>query len=234
MSYPINVRKPISDEFVKAVFNIKPTYFRELLNKRDFDKSLLNNICDEENHYFPIQWIPLCWEIILDNPESWKSDIVDLIRQKKQDNQEIKKIFREVLNAEFCPFELCGNEIWIYDWQAEETYEECFGYSKEEMLAMGQSEIDLDLYYAANKFNFEETEALLKKGGNPKCKVPGLGDCAIDMPDSRCADYSLELWHVIEKGETNPLLCSYRDLSYLLAWAINEKMYKLLSRYTNQ
>ena len=234
MSEPINNRTPINNDLANAIFNINVEKVKTLLDSNKYDPTTFDNICTISEHYCPIHWITQCWEIILENPDSWREDLQDIVRHKKKDNQEIKDILVNKLNIDYTPIDIHNNELWIYMYDTEEDFEDYFDCTKEEMLSRGHNEMNLDLYYAVNTFNFEETERLLKLGANPNYYIPEEQSWCFDVIAPRCTDYSTDLGDVLfADTEISPLENDYRDLAYLLAWAVNEKMYNLLCKYSN-
>lgn len=225
---------PISMELVDAVFNIDVDRFKTPIESQKFDVRLLDNICGGEGGYCPIQWIIQCWEIILNTPDTWREDCRETIRQKKKDNQEIKKILFDKFNLDNTAIEINNNELWMYSYDMESSFEECFDYPMEEMLSHGHKEIDLDLYLAVYRYDFEEVERLLKIGANPNCHIAEVADSCCDLIGYRCADFCVEFSNLLfDDAKCNPFDDNYSNLAYLIAWAVNEKMYNLLSRYCN-
>lgn len=91
--------------------------------------------------------------------------------------------------------------------------------------------MDLDLYNAVDRYDFEETEKLLQSGADPNYKIPEEGCWCFDLIEGRCAYYDLEIGHVIF-GDSQQEAIDYRDLANLMAWGISEKMFNLLGRYS--
>lgn len=231
MSYYVNQREQINDSFVSAVFNIDVDEVKRLLPLAEYDKSLLNNVCSKEWHFCPINWITQLWEAILVSPESWREEYRERIVKKQKDNQEIKRILKENLNITSTKIELDNNDLWIYRWFADDPFEEFFDCSKEDMINKGHKAIDLDLYYAVNQYNFKEAERLLELGADPNRKIPEEGSWCLDLVGGRCSLYCMEISHILLEDQ-NQSGRDYRDLAYLLAWGVNEMMYKLLTKYS--
>lgn len=231
MSYFVNQRTKIEDSFVSAVFNIDVEEVRRLVETAEYDKSLLGNVCSEYGHLCPINWIPQFWDEVLAAPEYWRKDCREKVRKKKEDNDEIKKILSEKLGLEFTPIEFENNELWIYDMFSDESFEEFFDYSKEEMINRGHKALDLELYYAVNKYKFEDVEKLLQLGANPNYHIPEEGSWCFDLLGGRSALYSIEIGNILFDNQ-RPSGVDYRDLAYLMAWAMSDKMYNLLAKYS--
>lgn len=231
MSYFVNKREQLDNAFVSAVFNIDVDEVKRLLASSDVDKTLIDNVCSKEFHFCPINWITQLWEVILASPNSWREDCRDRIIKKQKDNLEIKRVLKEKLDIIYTSISLNNNDLWIYRWFADDSFEEFFDCTKEDMINKGHKAIDLDLYYAVNQYNFKEAERLLELGANPNHKIPEEGSWCLDLVGGRCSLYCMEISHILLEDQ-NQSSRDYRDLAYLLAWGVNEKMYKLLSKYS--
>lgn len=232
MSYYVNNREQINDSFVTAIFNIDVDEVKRLLALAEYDKSLFGNVCSKDYHKCHISWITQLWEVILESPEHWRKDCQERIAQKKKDNLEIKRILQEELRIAFTPIEYKNNDLWIYGWFADESIEEFFDYSKEEMVNRGHKAIDLDLYYAVNQYNFEEAERLLQIGANPKYKISEEGSWCLDLVEGRCSLYCMEIDYILFDEQIKDA-ANYRNLAYLMAWGVNKMMENLLFKYSD-
>jgi len=228
MSTAVDRCFPIGDNLVCAVFNIDTERVMELLKAKEYNPDMLNNVCSLEGHLCPINWIPECWDIIMGNPNTWPAEYIDRVQRKKNDNAEIMRVLADSLGIDYTPIIIRDNDLWIYQFDMEDTYVDVFDCSKDEMLSRGYNELDIDLYYAVHRYDFPEVEKLLGMGANPKQKL--LDDSwSLELIESRCAYYSIELGNVLlENEKRNPMYTDYRELGNLLAWAINEKMYNIL------
>lgn len=231
MSEYVNRREQIRDAFVSAVFNLDVDKVKRMLKTADYDKSRFDNVCLEEGYLCPIDWITQLWEIILAEPASWRKDCQEKVCRKRKENLEIKRMLNDELGVTFTPIEFRNNELWNYDGLSNLTFEECFDHTREEMTGRGHRAMDLDLYNAVDRYDFEETEKLLQSGADPNYKIPEEGSWCFDLIEGRCAYYDLEIGHVIFEGSQQETI-DYRDLANLMAWGISEKMFNLLGRYS--
>lgn len=227
MSEAVNMKVPIKDCLTAAVFSSDLDKVKRLLETKTFDKSVFDNVCLIEGHYCSINWIPQLWEVILDDADSLGGEFREKIGFKKKANQEIKRILAEEMAIEFTPIEIRNNDLWIYRWIAEMSFEEFYDSTKVEMMSKGLKEIDLDLYYSVNQYNFEESKRLLQLGADPNYIIPEEGSCCRSLIEGRCALCYLELSHVLLEDQSQNSL-DYRDLANLLAWGTNKKMLNLL------
>lgn len=218
------------DKYINAVFNFDVKTFRTLLETEPFDVALLRDIKFAEGVPCPIYWITQCWEIIFENPEEWKDSCREIIAENKRKNLEIKKIFEESFGVVFKPIDFYNTDFWFYRNEREDSFEDVFwGESRDEMIARGRRAIDLDLYVAVNKFDFKETERLLKAGADPAYEIPEAENSCMDRIGTECASLDIDLHGIMIDGKQYyPNVC---DLVNLVGLAAHEKMYSLLSSY---
>ena len=219
-----------NDKYIKAVFNFDVDTFKTLLENEPFDVALLSDIKFAEGVPCPIYWITQCWEIIFEAPGEWKEEYRQTIVENKRKNLEIKKIFEERFDVVFKPIDFYNTDFWFYRNEREDSFEDVFwGESRDEMIARGRRAIDLDLYVAVNKFDFKETERLLKAGADPAYEIPEAENSCMDRIGTECALLDIDLHGIIIDGKQyNPDEC---DLVNLVGLAAHEKMYSLLSSY---
>lgn len=223
-----------TNKYINAVFNFDVDTFKTLLETEPFDLSLLQDIKFAVSVPCPIHWITQCWEIIFEHPEDWRKDCREIIAENKRRNLEIKKIFEERFNVEFKPIDFYNTDFWFYRNERDDTFEDVFwDESREGLIAKGYRGIDLDLYVAVTKFNFIETERLLKLGANPACDVTEDGNSCFDRIGGECGNLDTELQRIIIHREPcNPMVDNNaKYLCYLVGWAAHESMYSLLSKY---
>lgn len=104
------------------------------------------------------------------------------------------------------------------------------------MIANGYREIDLDLYVAVNKFDFEEAERLLKLGADPDCEFIEEDEIScLSRIGTECNYLSTQLQEIyIERKQRKLNADNDIDLIDLVGWAAHESMYSLLSKYKVQ
>lgn len=222
-----------NQKYINAVFNFDAETFKTLLNTEPFDESLLQDIKFSEEVPCPIYWMTQCWEIIFAHPEAWKEDCRQIIEENKQRNLEIKRLFEEKLNVVFKPIDFYNTDFWFYRNERDDTSEDVFLFeTKENLIAKGYREIDLDLFVAVHKFDFEETERLLKLGANPSCEIAEEGSFCYDRIGSECDFLGSGLQGIyIHRDQCDPFEDNARDLIDLVGWAAHKSMYSLLLKY---
>lgn len=150
-------------QFVAALFNIDVEMFQSLLEKEELDDRWIRgeNICGTIP--FPIWWITLAWEKILEAPEEWSEHCREKVAAKKAANAEIKRIMVQELHIQLSPIDFYHCEVPFYRNEIDDDDEEdILCCSKAEIQARGIRMIDIDLYCAVMKFNMIEVERLLE------------------------------------------------------------------------
>lgn len=220
-----------NQKYINAVFNFDAETFKTLLNTEPFDESLLQDFKFSEEVPCPIYWMTQCWEIIFAHPEECKEKYRQIIEENKQRNLEIKRLFEEKLNVVFKPIDFYNTDFWFYRNERDDTFEDVFyDDTKEKLIAKGYRGIDLDLFVAVHKFDFEETERLLKLGANPSCEIDE--DSCYHRIGAECGFLDTELQGIfIKRVQRNPFEDNARDLIDLVGWAAHKSMYSLLLKY---
>jgi len=189
-----------NQKYINAVFCFDAEAFKTLLDTETFDESLLQDIKFSEGVPCPIYWITQCWEIIFAHPEEWKENCRHIIEENKQCNLEIKRLFEEKLNVVFKPIDFYNTEFRFYRNEKEDTFEDIFwNDTREDLIAKGYREIDLDLYVAVNKFDFQETERILKLGAAPACEIDEDGSSCFDKIGTECSFLDTEIKEYLSK-----------------------------------
>lgn len=219
-------------QFINAVFNMDADECLYLIDKDFFDRSLLEDIELSQREKCPVQWITQCWEIVLENPNEWKSEYIEVVTQQKEKNLRIKNLFTERLGVSFQPIDFYKTDFGFFREERGETFEYFYLDTKANMSAKGYKEIDLDLYLAVNKFDFEEVEKLLRLGGNPNLDVENGEYNCIDRIRVECCFLEIQLEDIIMgRQQRNLMDVDSRDLVDLIGLAAHETMYNLLSKY---
>lgn len=156
----------INRQFIEAVFFLDAKRFKQLLDEFSFDKKLLEDV-GHEDCPFPIYWITQCWEVELAHPEEWREECRDAVQSSKERNLEIKRIFEHRFGVKFPPIDYYNTPISFYRSNDDESDDDILDTSKETLLSKGHREMDIDLYIAVHRFDFERVKQLLKAGANP-------------------------------------------------------------------
>lgn len=196
------------------------------------------------NVRIPLHYVPTCIELAIDKPNGWRPEYIDAANASLQRNVEIKKILLE----KFCGFSF-DEEIpflqyglsgagFIYSNELDATVEDVFLTDDTSQLTKsGATELDIDLYCACCKFQFDEVERLLKLGANPNAKICAEGEewWCLDRIGTEASCVGLNINDILIKKRTvNMEIGEYKLIADLISLAANEKMYRLLDKYRKE
>ena len=208
--------KEVSDRSVLEDVNLysipTPLYHLTLLNQMVFDTEYWTDI--DEDKQAAVAWMEERTKRVID---FWLEFYgVDELPQPKYEDYTIDDFFCAML---------------------EDDDEEILDAPKEAFIQHGCREIDVDLYLATDRFQFNKAEALLKQGANPCAELhysgnPDHGDWAYHRIGAEVVFLALELLPLYKEafdGQTPTLHGDeYRDL---LGLAEHVKMEKLFEKY---
>lgn len=230
---------PNQSELLYAVVlnNVEET--KELLAKIE-DKSLLEDI-GLLSKPFPLHYISLCNEAIWRYVDEWKDkEEATRFRDKSRAMVEFWKEYYRVEDFEQIDYHIY-NEDFYCAWD-DETDEDILCASKEDYINAGCRMLDIDLYCAVCRFDFNEVKSLLDMGANPDAKL-------YDKPKEQRKN--LEEINVMERiGFERWFLCSellwLKDaemnvkkrewidkgtVAHILGLVAHSEMYRLLEKY---
>lgn len=219
--------------------NVEET--KELLAKID-DKSLLEDI-GLLSKPFPLHYISLCNEAIWRYVDEWKNkEEATRFRDKSRAMVEFWKEYYRVEDFAQINYRIY-NEDFYCAWD-DETDEDILCAPKEDYIEVGCRALDLDLYCAVERFDFDEVERLLDMGANPDADL-------YDKPVEQRGEID-DCWSAIERiGFEKSYICSellwlLRDaeidmekrrwidkgtVAHILGRAAHSEMYRLLEKY---
>ena len=100
---------------------------------------------------------------------------------------------------------LINNDDFYCAWD-DETDDDLLFHSKCEFIALGKREIDLDLYCAVQRFQFDKVKELLEQGANPQAEIyDGLND--YDVPS--------DSWSAIDRIDEEVLYLCCETVDFL-------------------
>lgn len=218
----------IRNSAIKAVFYARPEKLNSIIDVGQFDKALLNDIralCEP----FPIWRISQCWKVIA-SMTGWRDDIRDKVEAFYNRNEEIIRIFRDRLNVFFTPIDYQLYHEDFYCDGPEETVEDQLGVdSEQELLNADIRQLDIDLYCAGAKFDYDKVERLLKEGANPAAWLPD-GFQLDDRIGAECSFLDTQISHFLY-SEKSPAVLYRGYLNDLIGWAAHETMYDLIEKH---
>ena len=185
--------------------------------------------------YNKMVWDPAFW--------GWEGrDGGDMIKWMKQRTAEVLEFWRKYLGVdEFVEpnyQEYAGSEYLAYD---HESDEEILDAKREDFIAQGCREIDIDLYLATHRFEYDRVEYLLQQGANPEAELhcepeDEEGWYPVDWPD-HCIHSEEEwlteiLFPIYEDSFANKdVAIELKHCDLLLGLAAYVKMDKLFEKY---
>ena len=236
LKYCSNCNVELRQKYINAVLNIDVEGLEHLLKTEPFERGMLDRLFPSCPEGCSILWIIQCWEIILAHPEEWKEEYRRKVIQRQKRNFEIKRIFKDKLHAKFVPVDFQKSPFHFFRSEEDETVEDILGKSREELNEMGFCDLDIDLYCAVDKFNFEDTERLLREGANPNVLVDDVFDDEVDMNCLNRVGMEIGFLEVTQLqnlilGDEYVSSDYYLVLGDLISLAAHKKMYSLLLEY---
>lgn len=193
-----------------------------ILQSGDFDKNLFVDVGGFEVPV-PVTYFNKCWRIILDFPFQ-----EEIYRKHFENALKISELFKQygIADPEI-PFSKISYSGWAFE---DESDDELLEVPRKERVARGEKEIDLDLYIAVCKMNFEKAEELMNKGANPWFEIEDKTYC-LGLCETECSYQATCMAGELLRSTgwySNGI--EIDELGNLLRWAANEKMSTILSR----
>ena len=208
--------KEVSDRSVLEDVNLysipTPLYHLTLLNQMVFDTEYWTDLVDDKQEV--VVWMEERTRSVID---FWKEYYgVEGLPQPKYEDYTIDDFFCAML---------------------EDDDEDILDAPKDVLIQRGCREIDLDLYLATDRFQFNKAEALLRQGANPlapliRCEDSEYGEQACDRIDTEISFLALELLPVYREvlvGKSPEI--NDNEYRVLLGLAEHIKMSKLFEKY---
>lgn len=213
-------------EYVQSVFFTDANKFLELAKDNTYPNALNKDCCVFSDVDLPLHYITICWDIIFSKYDEYKDKYKAQVQNRKQENDKIKDFFitQQNLNMDIISFRDYAN--YFYCIEEDATASDCLFHTKEELIKMGHSEVDIDLYCNAEKFDYKNVERLLKEGADPHTEFPDELNCIYRI-GAECAFLETELKSAMfdKDHHFNP----EEDIANLIGLAAHEKMYNLLT-----
>ena len=227
-SLGISMVNYIKNAAIQAVYNARPEYLRSIIDSGHFNMVLLDDIrvlCKP----FPIWRISQCWEVI-SSMTGWREDILSDVEAFRMRNEEVITIFKDRLDVHFTPvdYQLYHDDFYC-DSPKDTEEDQLMVDSVQELLNAGARQIDIDLYCAGAKFNYDEVLRLLNNGANPAAWLldPIHGVQLDDRIGSECSFLDTQIASFLFSGDSRESI-TRRDICNLVGWAAYETMYELI------
>ena len=229
----------IIEELANALFNVEPKLVKELLGKIP-DRTPIPYYSD-----MPIHYITRFVEMAINKVEDYNESFQPRVRQALRDNDEIKQMLSEKFGVNFIdpiPFHQMAQDGYFSPWNYDEDgYDEVFFTDDVQQLkSLGATDIDLELYSAVMKFDFDKVKQLLEQGANPAAKIMGEDYEYTHRPDTAISEIGQEiigLPHIFNTAFLDDKKEAIKRLGenvyYLTSLAAHNQMYNLLESYCN-
>ena len=171
---------------------------------------------------FPLHYVTLCYEAIWRDADKWEDKEWALAVQNA--TNAMIEFWKEYYGVDGFP--RIEYRTYCYDFYCawdDETDEDILFMPKSEFIAFGKREIDLDLYCAVERFQFDRVEEMLKQGANPRAEIyDGLND----------SDVAFDCFSAIERIDFEAWFLRVETMSFLhqlfskqAHWFISEQLF---------
>lgn len=224
MSDILTNRKLIAASFVSDLPTIK-----RLITE---DSSPYIKLMEGSMPYFPVWGLTECQRWILGG--DWKGNKYEnKVKSLLRKNQEVMSFWKDYMRF---PIEEINFQLYTGVFYADDPMDSYEEECREEYLHKGYKPIDVDLWIAVNKFDYNEVEHLLKAGADPEVED---GDNEINCRDRISAECSYldactDVFNLMFEYERTGNVTSQIDeetLNNLIGFAAHEKMYALMQPY---
>lgn len=223
---------------IKAVFFNMTDVVKEMVKSSRFNKGLLVDIgiCDEP---FPLYYITLCYKRVM--WEDFIDEAMPLVLEHRKRIDDLLAFWEEQFAVDIHQ-KIDYKKYWELFYCADETesLKDVLLCDSQKFLDNGCRMIDLELFEAVEKFQFERVKDLLEKGADPDAKLVFDGNdkddylnCLERIGNEIFFLCSCEVFPMLEerKGEwfVNYDINKDNAIGHLLGWAAHEDMNSLLT-----
>ena len=221
------------NQAINAAFYADPGLLRQLIDEGNFPKTLIDDI-GLPGTPFPVWRIPQCWEIAMGtDPSIYRDEIQGVVADFMERTAKVKAIFAETFSVEYSPIDFRQYSSHFYAAEPNETNDDIL---MEDNLAAvykyGTRDIDLQLFCAVCRFDFQRVKELLKKGADPY--APAYSDAsgtAFERIGDECSFLCTCELSWAWKTERHYAV-DERNIGDLIGWAAHETMYRWIEKYT--
>ena len=233
------VVKPLKDsqevDCINAVLQIDADKYLQLVDEKKLSGSLLSDTQLVSDTRFPLHYITMCWDVVLNNYDEFMEGFKETVSRKKLENNRIKDCFEDVFGLQMNGLPYADYRECYYCLDPEDTIEDIIFESEGDLLEKGYNQNDIDLFCSIHKMDFETTKQLLEAGANP--------ETVFDTDDE---DYNNGWgWILYERDYFKERLCDKfnnneitpferYEVENLIGYAAYETMYNLLKPYIKE
>ena len=227
---------------VEKVIDFKSRYPELYAMKENFQLTWLATMSNEgerikiENRSFDLTNLTFFNQIIWFD-DNWRDDFMPFVERRRQQTTQMLDYWREVDGIQDIKHTIEYNQFWFCFYCKEpEKSNEISGEPLHYYLSKGVREIDLMLYYHAERFNFDETKKLLELGANPDaCHDEDFDSNTyyrILLERSFLTHEVIPVFEAFEKNGYNQRFSINNMFDDLLGLCAHEEMYDLLEPYS--
>ena len=221
----------IYEKLINAVFYCDADKAISLMQENVYSKQWLNDIGIFDTP-LPLYYIALCAQSILSDAEDpWSAEFEPIRLKMLNDCKRILAFMKSEYDFDI------DSEIdyekytdYFYAADKDETDEDILWAPVERLLEEGISQLDIDLYCAVERFQYNKVAMLLEAGANPRTVIED--GFAVDRIGAECSFLDVEVcpfwkdYHMYRRF----MPIGEMVISNLIGWASHEKMYNLLTR----
>lgn len=221
----------IYKKLINAVFYCNAEKAISLMLANSYPKQWLDNI-GVFDVPFPLHYISMCAQAILsDADDPWSKDFEPIRIKMLADCRCILEFLVNEYGCDIdCEIDYQKYTDYFYAAEKDATDEDILWAPVQRILDEGKSQLDIDLYCAVERFQYDLVAQLLQAGANPRTLIED--GFAIDRIGAECAFLDTQICPLWEAyyHKNNTTTIEYEEISDLLGWAAHEKMYNLLTR----
>ena len=215
------------EKLLSAVYFNDAATAIQLMETNDYPNECLDNILSMD---IPIYYITQCYARLLSD-DTWNEKGMPIILSMRKGCSELMSYWNTKFNYPVeQELDYTSYTDLFFAAFPDDTDDDLLSFTVQELLNMDYRQVDIDLYCATVRFQYEEVERLLKLGANPEinlCDSQALNRICIE-----CAFLGTEITPECERFYANRSLVPIQPhhICNLIGWAAHEKMYDLLTK----
>ena len=219
-------------ECINAVLQVDADRFFQVIEEKPLASYLLTDTQLIPHVQFPLHYITMCWNTILNKYDEYLKEYRDVVYRKKLQNDRLKRYFEQTFGLQMDSIPYADYHDCFYCDDPEDTVEDILDETESDLIEKGYSKKDIDLHCSVCKMDFEATKRLLEEGANPETTFSDDSDSCWDHVCLEDASLSQELDDWIVGKEVKSF--DTDEVTNLIGYAAYESMYNLLRSYVKK
>ena len=231
------------ERLIKAVFHNQYDLVKDLLTSDDFDKKILDDTGIFEYAPFPLYYITMCYKQFMWN--DYIEEVMPMILRHRKNIDALLELWKNEYGIDVTQkIDYKKYERDFFCTEDSETTDDVLWNPIEKFLKAGFRRIDIELYEAVEKFQFDKVDKLLKQGANPDVDLLPIDDmdshdpfnCIERIGGERsylCTCEVLFQLKIVNEQWYQDWPITSKEIGDLIGLAAHEDMYKLLIQYIN-